>query len=484
MRTPVSRRPSGMLALGAAMACAIWTAAGQEERLPIIARMQVLYSVVGHHCHITDRVSFYNNSGNPRGNVNFVVPHLVSEPSVTLYNPYNTELQLTQSRVRLENPPVGFKFKKNSDYLRTEWASGDTFYGLGRFQVAGQFNSNVQKTLTLSLGGGNKTNYLGVITLQPGESKTFSIRVESNWTWGLETGTGYTPRSFYDWDSSRNFTNKDGRTQNDFGTEAIAPYLDYRAGFQADHLSVSPGRPVATRYGWEGVYGTYGWVAIKTTDTFTTEAKGLRTAGGNLAIPDFKLSLLRGLTVDPAADTAKSYSFDVADLIQAGVDEVGVPTITRTHFAGDLIQTPNDSTPGGKTTIAVFTVVAKSTAIQQGAFLGESQAPTNQLYEARVDSIDGFIDPTLDVGPSDGPTSGISMIGTERVGDFFMLDVAAPPSSGSSFQIKGTSDLGLGFPDDITTSCVITEGPSKSGVFKVTVPLAGLGDHYFVRIER
>ncbi|RYD37722.1 MAG: hypothetical protein EOP85_17395, partial [Verrucomicrobiaceae bacterium] len=173
-----------------------------DTRQPVISRMQVLYSVVAHHSSLQARVAFYNSQGNPAGNNNYAVPFLVYEPIVTLYNPYNTVLSLTQSRVRLSNPPVGFRFKKNSDYLRSEWNNGGSFLGLGRFQISNESNPTVQKTITLSIGGGDMTSYAGPIDLQPGESRTFSLRVEKDWTWGLETASGLTARQFHDWDTS------------------------------------------------------------------------------------------------------------------------------------------------------------------------------------------------------------------------------------------------------------------------------------------
>ncbi|RYD17674.1 MAG: hypothetical protein EOP88_25345, partial [Verrucomicrobiaceae bacterium] len=237
------------LFLGSCLLLSTVPAGAQVLARPVVvSRMQVLYSVVAHHSSIADRVDFYNTKGDPLGNNNYAVPFLVYEPIVTLYNPYNTVLTLAQSRVRLVNPPVGFKFKKNNDYLRSEWNSGGSFLGLGRFQIANEFNPAVQKTITLSLGGGDAASYAGQIVLQPGESRTFSMRVEQNWTWGLENAYGISSRAFNDWDLSADATNRDRRTNNAFGAEAIAG-IDFRAGFQTDSLSIGSNntRPAATQ---------------------------------------------------------------------------------------------------------------------------------------------------------------------------------------------------------------------------------------------
>jgi hypothetical protein len=494
MRTPVSRRPSGMLALLAVIACAVSTAGGQEERQPIIARMQVLYSMVSHKMHLSDRISFYNiNSTNPKGANYYIVPHLVYEPFVTLYNPYNTVLTLPRARVRLANPPVGFKFKKDGVYLRPEWESGDTFFGLGRFQAANEANANAQKTFTLSLGGGNRDDYAGPIVLQPGQSRSFCVRLESNWNWGLETAGGLNPRSFFDWDNTRDFTNRDARTNNPFGVEAIGvEYLDFRAGFQTDWLSLSSGRPAATIYSFETAsYGGSGWVAIKGLSgapfngTIRMEAKGLRSFASS-SVPDFQLSLLRGEVVDPVADTAREYSFSVDDLVRPGNGGAGntVPggrDIDRTYSAFDLLQQANDNSVAGKSPFAVFTIVAKSKALQRKLFQSGTQVPETQLYETRLDEATDFYG-TLDGGPSDGYSDRPVVTGVERVGDFLMLDVVSVWDNFTA-RIKGTTDPALGFPDDLTASCEVTDGPAWTGIFKVKVPVAGRGDRYFVRIE-
>ncbi|MES2474970.1 MAG: hypothetical protein V4640_04265 [Verrucomicrobiota bacterium] len=491
MRKPIFHRPARLVALLVVMACAVSPAAGQEDRLPIISRMQVVYSMVSHKMHLADRINFYNLYGNPKGATFYPVPHLVYEPIVTLYNPHNTVLNLPQSRVRLANPPVGFKFKKDGVYLRPEWESGDTFHGLGRFQSANESNANVQKTITLSLGGGNSENYAGAIVLQPGESKTFSVRVEQQWTWGLETAGGMNSRNFFDWDFSKDFTNRDARTNNLFGADAI-PGLDFRTGFQTDWLSISNGRPAASIYPFEtAAYGGSGWVPILGVlgsavwrGRITVEAKGLNTTEDSFS-PDFQLSLLRGEVVDPVADTAHEFSFSSNDLIRPGNDVPGnnLPgelVINRTFSVIDLLQTPTASNVAGKSPFAMFTIVARTKALQNRLFLANSQAPANQLYEARLDEITDF--DAVNYEPFNGNFGPPVVTGVERVGDSLMLDVASQPGLPLG-RVMGTTDPGLGFPDDLTASCVITPGPVGTGLFKVTVPVGGLGERYFVRIE-
>lgn len=461
-----------------------------ETRLPVIARVEVLYSMVSHYPRGDARGgAFYSVNGDPPG-TQYAIPYLVYEPIVTLYNPYNTDLVLPKSRVLIANPPVGFKFRKNDDYLRAEWNNGGPFLGLGRFQTANESNVNVEKTITLLLS--SKAFWQpGSIRLRPGEAQSFAVAVEDEWTWALETRFPVS-RAFFDHDPVRDLTNKDGRTNNSFGVETVrgSEYgmfreyvLDFRGGFQTDALSVSSGRPAATRFPFEtGTYGTTSWVAMRMLDTIRVEAKGVDTVL-NPAVPDFHVSLLRGIDKDPADDTAKSYSFHIDDLVQPETTDPDAPVIDRTFSISSLLQ--NDSSAGGKTLIASFLMVAKSTALQQKKFLADVQPPSNELYEVRlIERRHGV--PLVPDGPSDHPTGGVVVTGIERVGDFVVLDVAAQPWNGSGplpwKKIVGGIDPGAGLTDELTPWTSFELGPQGAGIYKFRVPVPPSSEKYFVQI--
>ncbi|RYD36658.1 MAG: hypothetical protein EOP87_05030, partial [Verrucomicrobiaceae bacterium] len=116
-------------------------------RYPVISKVELLFSLVTHYSHIGERVDFYNNYGSPKGNTNYAVPHLVYEPIVTLYNPYNEPLTMSRSQIKIWDPPVGFAFKKNSDFLRSDFASGN-FHGLARLQIGYDSDPAARKTFT------------------------------------------------------------------------------------------------------------------------------------------------------------------------------------------------------------------------------------------------------------------------------------------------------------------------------------------------
>ncbi len=394
-----------------------------ETLLPVIAKMQIVFSIVTHYNHITPRVNFFNTQGSPRGNTQYGVPHLVYDPVVTLWNPYDVALELNQLRVRIWDPPVLFGFKKNNDWLRQEFGSGE-YHGLARFQIANEHNKNARRYFTLMLtdarGGGNARPG-EAIKLQPGEVKVFSPWVEPNWTWGLETGGGdYNPRVFFDWNADNDFGNVDGRAtayKRTFGVSSI-PGWDPRAGLQTDHLSYST-RPRATRYpfeianNWDG-----GWLAIMLNHEFSVycrPGRALPTSGAAANEPDFKVDVLAGIREQPERDLIRTYQFRFDDVRTEIGGALGTDEIERTYRVGDLLQTASDRTAGGKTPFALFTMGAKTTkdvldyskpwmhahpvvegVEQDTRYVGNAL----DAYDVTLQEMSGFTDfPTVEVEP-------------------------------------------------------------------------------------
>jgi hypothetical protein len=329
-----------------------------ERLLPVIAKLQIMFSAVTHHNHIGDRINFFNNHGVPKGNQNYGCPHLAYDPVITLYNPYDVALDLQKLRIRIWDPPVVFGFKKNNAWLRDEFASGN-FHGLARFQIANERNSNARRYFTLFLREMNGSVPGRKIRLEPGEVKVFSPWVEPNWTWGLETAGGYNVRSFFDWNAGLDFGNRDGRTGQTMGIETV-PGWDPRAGLQTDHLSYSS-RPQSTRYDFEIAHNwNGGWLAIKNTDTFTVEAKPGRTVA-DAALPDFRVDLLAGSIADTTRDILRTYNFRFGNPTAEISATPAKPVISRTFLVGELLQKPTDTRPEGKSPFAILSMAAKTT---------------------------------------------------------------------------------------------------------------------------
>ena len=342
-----------------------------ERLLPVIAKLQIMFSVVSHYNHISDRVNFYENNGNPKGNNNYGAPHLAYDPVITLYNPYDVALDLTKLRVRIWDPPVVFGMKKNGNWLRDDYATGN-FHGLGRLQINNQFNQDARRYFSFLLTdvrAGANPQPGNRITLQPGELKVFSPWVERDWNWRKETAGGYTPRAFFDWNADNNFGNKDGRTGNTFGVETV-PGWDMRAGLQVDHLTYSDNkRPTNTLYDFENpAMKGNGWLAIKLTDTFGVEARPGRTVSSNLPNqPDFVVDLLAGQKFDASKpddtsnDMLRTYRFRLGNPINEISSNPSNPTIKRNFRVGQILQAPDDPDPGGKSPFAILSMTAKTT---------------------------------------------------------------------------------------------------------------------------
>ncbi len=425
----------------------ITPAPASERLMPVIAKLQIMFSVVTHHAHIGDRVNFFNQHGG--GNNNYACPHLVYDPVVTLYNPYDIAIELQRLRVRVWDPPVVFGFKKNNDWLRDEFSqpNGNGFHGLARFQIANERNPNARRTFTLVLGAGNANGMSGRLRLEPGEVKVLAPRVQTGWTWGVETQGGYTPGTFFDWDAGRDFGNKDPRSPSgngQYGVESV-PGWDPRAGLQTDHLSYSS-RPEATRYDFERQHGMNGgWLAIRLNENFSVSAKPGRTVT-TPNVPDFTVDLLAGSQPDPTRDILRSYRFRFADpSVELSANSTS-PIIQRTFRVGDLLQAPGDATPGGKSPFAILTMAAKTTIDQRDNSMPwlhnhpviegaeqDSMRVGNALdsYDIRVDEVADFnVFPGIEMEPgSNRGFYGASLTSNRGVSNVPMFRVPLVPAA-------------------------------------------------------
>lgn len=457
--------------------------------LPVIQKLQLVFSMVSHHCHIPERVSFYNTYGTPAGNQNYASPHLVCDPLVTLYNPHPDPITLYGVRVRIWDPPVGFRFKKNGVYLRTDYQAGQ-FLGLARFLYANQSNSSARKSITLYLSEPNTSGAPGLpITLQPGETRTYSPWVESYWTWSLEVAGGYSMRSFFDVIPSVDLTNIDGRTSNVFGAEAV-PGPNYRAGFQWDHLATVP-RPPGTRYDFEVARNwDPGWVAIKLEDTVTVESRALRTLslGGALAVePDFRVSLLAARYFDPSNDIYQDFSFSADSIVQPQTGTSTQPSLSRTLSAGAILQSPTDVTLGGKTPFAALTVMAKRESLTSGALEEVGYMDGESHYDVQFDALDDF-EAVQDLGDEHlhvPPVATPRYLGTHLTDSgVFRLAVASNSGVSGWNMVGGTSPGSLS--DDLQgqfTVVPLPSSPTGAQCELISLDTSLLGPRYFMRLE-
>jgi len=406
----------------------------QKERLlPVIAKMQLVFSIVSHFAHITDRVAFMDNQGDPKGNDKHAIPHFVYEPVITLFNPYDVALDLKKLRIRVWDPPVGARFAKVMsgvvNWYRAEMASG-SFQGLAQFQIANEHNTAARKWFTLYLTDGTSQAAGNALRLQPGEVKVFSSRVESNWSWSLECADMWSPRAFFDWNAGSDFGNIDKRTNNQFGVEAV-PGWDPRAGIQTDHMSYSDARPQNTLYEFEKNGGPNGgFVSIRITDEIQVELKALRTTVANSAVPDFQVDLLAGTNVDVTQDILRRYRFNFANPTAEISADPAKPVISRKYLVSDTLQKWTETSVAGKKPIAMLEMTARTThdplddskawvynnpVVEGGEQKTSVVGAANQSYDLRLIELTGWTSfPIIEWDATVGPGYGRGYFGASR----------------------------------------------------------------------
>ncbi len=345
-----------------------------ERLLPILAKFQLVFSLVAHPNHVGDRVAFFNANG---GNQNFGAIHLVYDPIITLYNPYDVSLYLRHTRIRVWDPPVGFRFTKiDRSGSRAFFRQGGEFHGLARLQIANQNNTSARKCFTLLLTDGTSEAAGSTLRLKPGEVKVFSPRVEKRWNWGFEIAGGYDPRSFFDWNAGLDFGNVDRRTmgkpggRGEFGIEAV-PGWDPRAGLQTDHLSYGGSRPADSMYPFErNANRSDGFVNINLADRVQVEARAAATSA--TAVKQFQVDVLAGNVpgssyTDPnntsvRQDTLRSYTYTFAGGDPtAEISEDPKNPIRREFSVGALLQGMTDMTSEKKKPFAMLEMTARTT---------------------------------------------------------------------------------------------------------------------------
>jgi hypothetical protein len=391
----------------------------RERLLPVIAKLQLIFSIVAHNAHIPDRVQFYESEGVPRGNHNHAVPHLVYDPVVTLYNPYDVELDLSTVRIRIWDPPVGFRFAKvaggGTNWYRNEMADRDRgFIGLGQFSHANENTPTARKHFNLSLTDGSDRGAGRNLILRPGEVKVYSPRVERNWTWGLETSGGYTPRAFFDWNPDNKLGEVDFRSKNNYGVDTVPGWIS-KAGLQTDHMSNSRARPTNTVYDFErSRFSGVGFVSIRLTDEVRVEARPQKVVP--TSIPnDFQVDLLAGLREQPEQDILRSYMFSFTDPQVELAEFPEKPVIERQYLVGDIMQRAGDTGVAGKTPFAMLEMAARTTVdpldrtkawifnnpvVEGGRVRTSAVGLANESYDVRLVEMRSFEDfPSVELDP-------------------------------------------------------------------------------------
>lgn len=458
------------------------------SELPVIQKVQLVFSLVSHPLIPETQAPFYDSFGDPLGSDHYAVPYLVCEPLITLYNPHPSALtSLGSVRIRLWDPPVGFRFKKNGVYLREEFAQG-LFLGLERFQAESESDTMARKSFTLML----KDNFRGdpargISRLAPGETRTYSAWTNGDrrppWRWQNELRA--TTQTFFDDSPTIPRTNEDGRTRNRWGVEFIEG-LDSRAGFQWNHLA-STSRTATTLYDFEVAQDWRpGWVAMALDDLITVEARALRTldpTGPAASEADFRISLLARDEIDPAADIHQDFAFQADSILQVAPDESDGAVASRTYRVGDLMQAENDLTPGGKSTFAVLTAIARQEPIISGAFETVGFKEGEEYYDLRFEAVPGYFS-IFAIGQEELSLPRVTrprILHTRlTAGDRFQMAVITPAGA-SEWQLLDGPDPDAGLTDSVAPMSIVPVPSALGGghLDLISIDTTGLGPRHF-----
>lgn len=167
--------------------------------MPVVSRVQLQFSLISKDAHGGWGAStIRNTTGDPRRQY---MLYMIYSPVVTLYNPYNVELELDEMRLEFEDVPIGFRFYINGQPQTTRLAHFNQLY------LYHDNNSNTPKKFGLNLKSSYSQSTTSPIRLAPGESRIFGESVagtstfasggifdwQDNLTASVPLGPGYAP---------------------------------------------------------------------------------------------------------------------------------------------------------------------------------------------------------------------------------------------------------------------------------------------------
>lgn len=460
-----------------------------RDPLPVIQKVQWVFSMVSHPIHQPDRQSFYNEQGDPAGYEHYAVPYLVCDPLVTLFNPHPTSDSLQAFHLLFQEPPVGFRFRKNGRLLRPE-AGEESFAGLAAFQQHDPGEPPGRKTFTLSfheLFSRDSPSLSRAFNLQPGEMRIHAPFVASRWDWSFEVpGTGEAYR-FYDWDPAADLTNADRRRRSGV---VMVPSIDPRAGFQWDSLAAANRLP-ETLYDFEqGTSWTDGRVALRLEDEITVEARVRSSSDpseSHAGSPDFGWSLLASLNPDDEPELFQDVGFQASSVNQPESLSAAEPSVQRTFRIGELMQDSEDNTPGGKQPFAILTMVARTESLLSGELARPGALDGDAHYHLRFDPAAGYHTifraggEELHIAPTREPeVTGVSVVSDHE----FRMTVASPDGI-DGWTLRGGPNLAE-LETELSPLSPPVQLPSTAGGSRldmISIDRSNLGEQHFFRLE-
>ena len=150
----------------------------QPILMPTVVRVDTVFSIVSRPAH------------GPWVNAAFpYLLHLMYLPVVTVHNPYNVRLRLTNMQVEFSDIPVGFEFLVNNQPTTTA--------GLLTVNDLYSANSGARKTFSMLLS--NSLSSGTEVIIGAGQTRIFGTPFSADGTWGQEMAKDGNGRSFFDW---------------------------------------------------------------------------------------------------------------------------------------------------------------------------------------------------------------------------------------------------------------------------------------------
>ncbi len=198
---------------------------------PVVTKVQVAFSLVSREAHGHWRQTIPDRTSDP---LRTFMVYLIYTPVVTLYNPYNTPINVNGLKVTFKHLPLAFQFFRNGVAQNTSPAL------LSQFHISSENRTDWEDKFTSTLSntaGSSSANLL----LQPGEAKVFGVNHPKGTTWGSMAN--------YLWQNDL----ANSKTLNLFA----GPGWNFRSGFIVDWLRpAGPGRtPDNTTLGVFGARG-------------------------------------------------------------------------------------------------------------------------------------------------------------------------------------------------------------------------------------
>ena len=199
---------------------------------PVVTRVSVVFSLVSREAHGNWAASVPATTGDAQRRY---MVYLIYTPVVTLYNPYNTPLNVSHVKVSFKHLPLAFRFFRNGIAQTNAPAL------LSQFHISSESRDDWEDQFSVTLSNTPGSASGANLALGPGEARVFGVNHPRGTLWANMTN--------YLW-------------QNDLATSKTlnlfsGPGWNYRSGFIVDWLRPAAAGRTADN-GSLGVFGARG----------------------------------------------------------------------------------------------------------------------------------------------------------------------------------------------------------------------------------